>query len=111
MGVTSPKQQSSTTVNTKKSKSNVNAYSTHSLNQMRKHESKIIKEMTRPSSTIKAERREKSPMDKSADRKSKKQLSKNDKLSQSKSTSKRRNFETRKVTASGQRKEDFSRYL
>ena len=93
MGVTRPRQQPSTVQNTKKAKSNVNAYSTHLLNQMRKHESKIIKEMTRPQSnksllgkTVKADRREKSPMEKSADRKSKKQLSKNDRLTQSKSS-------------------------
>lgn len=104
---------------------------------MRRHESKIIKEMTRPQSnrsllgkTVKAsERREKSPIEKSADRKAKKQLQKNDKLTQSKSSFKLlsnskepthkqrpiktygdrsskattpRNFENRKMTALGQ---------
>ena len=60
----------------KKAKSNVNAYSTHLLNQMRRHESKIIKEMTRPQSTRSLlgskgpVPREKSPMDKGKARKS-----------------------------------------
>lgn len=118
---------------------------------MRKHESKIIKEMTRPErassnrsllgKTMKApERREKSPMDKSADRKSKKTLTRNDKLTQSKSSFKLmsnsneplhkqrpiktysnmdrstkattpRNFEGRKISTLGQVKEGFSKYL
>ena len=60
----------------KKAKSNVNAYSTHLLNQMRRHESKIIKEMTRPQSnrSLLGSKgpvvREKSPMDKGKARKS-----------------------------------------
>lgn len=77
VGVTRPKQTPQTSVqNTRKAKSNVNAYSTHLLNQMRKHESKIIKEMTRvPSnrSLLDKNRRAKSPLgEKSADRKARK---------------------------------------